>query len=73
MKGTEFLSPIEKGQLLEKAAQGNKAAIRAILNEFDRLESRVKDLELAASIVIDKAMKTSAPDWKSVILITRGK
>jgi hypothetical protein len=69
MKQSEFLSPTEKGRLIEMASINDKAA-DALLNEFDRLENRIRDLEIAvsiASIAADKGSKPSLPDYQKLM------
>jgi hypothetical protein len=72
MGKTEFLTLIEKEQLLKEYSSGNDVAFDAILSEFDRLESRIKTLELAASVIIKKASRASVPDRESVLSSING-
>lgn len=52
---TKFLTPFQKKALVDGAKAGNEPEEREIYNEFDRLESRIRQLELALSLAITQA------------------
>lgn len=51
---TQFLSPIEQGRLIERIKDGDEQAERYFLEEFLRLERRIKQLESACETVENK-------------------
>ena len=48
---TIFLTPIEKGKILEK---DNVQALNTLLNEIDRLESIIRDYEIVMRQVSER-------------------
>jgi len=51
---TQFLSTIQKGQLIHKLLQGDDSATTTIIKEIDRLESVIRDYELGMRLMHDK-------------------
>ena len=51
---TTFLSPLDKGKLINRIEAGDKEAVRLIITEMDRLEGLVKDYELGIRLIRDK-------------------
>jgi GTP1/Obg family GTP-binding protein len=56
---TSFYTLETKGKLLAKMQEGNQDAMNVVINEIDRLESRVKDLELGIDLAHGKKEKIS--------------
>ena len=48
---TKFLDAIQKGAIAELAAKGD---IKPVLDELDRLENRIRQLELGLELAVDK-------------------
>ena len=42
---TQFITPIRLASLLKEIEEGNKIANKAVINEYDRLSNRIKELE----------------------------
>ena len=54
MNQTTFYGPIAKGELLKLTLNGDIEASEIILLELERLENRIKQLELGVSVLVDK-------------------
>ncbi len=50
-----------KIKILEEAKKGNQYAIDALFRENERLEGRIKDVEIGITMLIDKSTKRSCP------------
>lgn len=54
MPNTIFIEPFTKHLLIQELKNGNDKAEELIHQEFDRLENRIKSLELGLSVSLDK-------------------
>lgn len=50
---TEFLSPMQRHDLVKKITEGDKKAEKHLYLELDRLEGRIKQLELKIELLLN--------------------
>ena len=51
---TEFITIEQKTALLTELKKGDKYAIKKLFNEIDRLENRIKNLEMGIEVLLEK-------------------
>lgn len=68
MKKTEFLSPMEKGRLVELSST-DKKAFAELLFEFERLENKIRSLEIAVEVAVQKSKNRSIPNYEAILPI----
>ena len=70
---TFFIEPFKKHLIINELKKGSKDAENLIHEEFDRLENRIKNLELGLSVAIEKYQRSTIPDLDKIDNTIRGK